>query len=73
MLTGHALKKSPLSITAIESAIARASWFASADSRPVNFSDVEKSMIEAGSLSPLPSREPTATAPPFPREDRFRL
>lgn len=73
LLLGHALK-SPIAVTAIEGAAARARWFAAAESRSMGFADIERAMIESGTLpTPPPRREPAATAPPFSREARLRL
>jgi hypothetical protein len=55
LLVGHALK-SRGRMAAIETAVARARFFADQDSRPVTFGDIERAMEEAGTMSKEPRR-----------------
>lgn len=54
LIVGHALK-SPVPIPAIEACAARARYFASESGRALAFEDVERVMIEAGTLPGAPA------------------
>lgn len=63
LLLGHALR-SDIPVAAIESAVARAQWFADADDRPMVFADLQKTMVEVGTL---PAETVEVHAVPVPR------
>jgi hypothetical protein len=69
LLVGHALK-SKGRIAAIEAAASRAKFFAIRADRRVCFADIERAMLEAGTISPDQTSEPPAPAPRPSRHTR---
>lgn len=70
LLLGHAIK-SGIPVPAIESAVARARWFAQTEERPLAFEDIEAAMKEAGTLPEDEASE--AEAAPSSRRIRVPL
>jgi hypothetical protein len=77
LLTGHALKTAT-PVPAIEAGAERARWFAAQESRAVTFEDVERVLIEAGTMPdcstrishPVSSISPRRTSAPPARSVR---
>lgn len=72
LLVGHALKCAA-PVAAIEAAASRARYFAAEAGHALAFADMERVLIEAGTLAAPPAREPSAQSLRMLRETAFSL